>query len=131
MAIIEDGKSQFQALEIRRKKLGMTKRILAQRSGVSLPTVQRLLSGQEQNPSFANVRAIAMALGMELKFGEAQDAYEFKKSQAANKAQRIVRMVQATMALEAQGVDSKTIRQMIDRTTCELLSREGRRLWED
>ena len=126
-----DCTAQFQALEARRQNLGMTKKMVARRSGVSLPTVQRLLSGQEQNPSFPNVQAIAMALGIEVKFIETQDAHEFKKRQATEKAQRIVRMVQATMALEAQGTDSKNIAQMIDRTACELLSSEGRRLWED
>lgn len=118
-------------LEFRRHQLGMNKSTVAKRSGVSIPTVDRILSGREKNPRFSNVQAIAAALGIELRLHETQSAQEFRKVQATAKAQRLVRMVQGTMGLEAQGVDSETLEGMIDQATCELLAGSARKLWDD
>jgi transcriptional regulator with XRE-family HTH domain len=127
----------FRQLEFRRVQLGMSKTAVAKRSGVSLPTVDRILAGRDQNPRLANVQAIAAALGVELRIGESMtvfeplSAQEFRKLQAAAKAKRLVRMVQGNMGLEAQAVDAKTLEGMIDQTTCELLAGSPRKLWDD
>ncbi len=51
-------------LNQRRQELGLIVETLAKRSGVSRPTVQRILSGSNPTASFANVLAIAEALGL-------------------------------------------------------------------
>ena len=87
------------ALEKRRKLLGMTKSTLAVRAGVSLPTVNRTMSGSERSPTLPTILAIATALGLNLKLEAAQEPEDFRPAQAKAKATRIVKMVQSTMAL--------------------------------
>lgn len=116
-------------LENRRKLLGMTKSTLAERAGVSLPTLNRTLSDSERSPTLPTIIAIAAALGLELKLEAAQEPDDFRHAQAKAKATRIVQMVQGTMALEAQAVDQKTIDRLIDQTVHELLAGSPRRLW--
>jgi transcriptional regulator with XRE-family HTH domain len=124
-------KNWFKQLELRRQQLGMSKKIVAKRSGVSLPTVNRILSGKETRPTFPNVQAIAAALGVELQLGPIQNVHDFRKGQARAKATRLVRMIQGTMGLEAQAVDPQAIDQMIEQTVCELLAGSQRKLWGD
>ena len=115
----------------------MPKTALASRAQVSLPTVNRILSGREQKPQLRNLEAIAKVLGVVVKFGAATgvepvvDAFELRKRQATEKARRVVRMVQGTMGLESQAVDSALADQMIEQTVCELLAGSPRRLWSE
>ena len=124
-------------LDARRRQLGMTKVAVASRSRVSLPTVNRILSGREPNPALASVQAIASALGVKVVLGadsrieEVHDAHEFRKAQATAKATALVRHVQGNMALEAQAVVDASRRQMIEQTANELLAGSPRRLWDD
>lgn len=127
----------FTKLEFRRAQLGMSKAAVAKRSKVSLPTVDRILSAREQDPRISNVTAIGAALGVEIRLVDnaitvvdQNSAQDFRRAQALTKAQRLVRMVQGNMALEAQAVDSKTVDDMIDQTVCELLAGSSRKLWE-
>ncbi len=114
----------------RRRRLGMTHTALAARSGVAEPTVKRILGGRGGGASFANVAAIAAALGVTVRFGES-DPDDMRREQAHKKAERIARMVQATSALEAQAVDAKTFRRLVERTRRELLTGPRRRLWSE
>jgi transcriptional regulator with XRE-family HTH domain len=124
-------------LENRRRRLGMSKRILAKRAGISLPTVNRILAGKEKRPAIGSVQALAVVLGVVLRLGveisldEVRDALTFRKEHASEKARRLVRMVQSTMGLEAQAVDSQAVDEMIEQTTCELLAGPSQRLWDD
>jgi transcriptional regulator with XRE-family HTH domain len=124
-------------MDDRRKRLGMSRALVASRSGVSLPTVTRILTGKETAPSLPKVQAIAAALGVSLHAGavvrveEDLDAEEFRRRQALAKARRLVRIVQGTMGLESQAVDARTLHEMIERTTKDLLAGPRRRLWED
>ncbi len=115
-------------LDSRRRRLGMSHSALAARSGVSEPTVKRILSGRAGEVSLANVAAVAEALGVSLEFGE-RDIDTMREEQAAKKAAQIARMVQGTSALECQGVDAKTLRQLVRRSERELLTGSKRRLW--
>jgi len=116
-------------LENRRKLLGMKKTTLAERAGVSLPTVNRTLSGSERSPTLPTIVAIAAALGLKLELEAAQEPDDFRHAQAKAKATRIAQMVQGTMALEAQAVDPKTIERLVEQTVHELLAGSARRLW--
>ena len=119
------------SLNQRRMELGMSHVTLAQRSGVSLPTVHRILSGGHPNASVANVQAIAETLGLRLQFHIMEQAEDLREKQATKKATELVSMVQATSALEGQAVDQQTIKQMIRRTVHELLAGSERKLWAD
>ncbi len=119
----------FEKLESRRKELGLSQSALAERSGVSLPTVQRILSGHSPAASFENTVAIAQAVGMLLDAVPILPAQEILEQQALKKAERLVRMVQGTSGLEAQAVSGRHLGQMIKKTVQELLAGSRRRLW--
>ena len=126
----------FQKLDQRRARLGMTKTAMAQRAGVSLPTVNRILAGKELNPSLSNLHALARALGVvirlggatDIEFEELQSPQEYRIKHARDKAKKLIRMVQGTMALEAQAVDDGTVDDLVEDATHQLLSSK-RRLW--
>lgn len=112
----------------RREAAGMTYSALAARSGVSEPTVKRILGGHLGEASFANVAAVAAALGAPFELA-AIDVEEFRRQQARTKAEAIARLVQGTSALEAQAVDRAAYERLVERTFHELLAGSGRRLW--
>lgn len=118
----------FSRLNERRKELGMSYAALAQRSGVSQPTVKRMLQGQSASASYANVVAVADALGVSLELRD-RDVDEVREEQARKKAQRVAKMVQGTSALEGQAVDGGTYNRLVDRSYHELLAGSRRRLW--
>ena len=118
-------------LDKRRRDLGMSCELLSQRSGVSRPTVQRILSGRQTAASLENVAAIATALGLALRFDISAEPMTFKRQQAERKARRLVGFVQGTSGLEGQAVDDQAIRAMIEQTTHELLAGPERRLWSE
>ncbi len=129
--------SLLQELEKRRKELGMSRTALSRRSRVSLPTINRILSSGmaktdecdvAYEPSFANVAAIADALGLTLAALERLNADEFRKQQAILKAKRIVRMVQGTSALEGQGLDQREADELVAKAANQIL-KSRQKLW--
>jgi len=121
----------FEKLNKRRRELGMSLLALSKRSGVSMPTVARILSGAQPAASFANVAAVAYALGMEVGIRQTRRAASFREQQAKHKAERLVGMVQGTSGLEEQGLNDDALRDMKRRTVHELLAGSSRRLWDD
>ena len=120
-----------QQLNERRRDLGMSCASLSNRTGLSLRTVQRVLSGGEEDPGFATVMAIADALGVSVRLDEDQDINAVRLRQAEQKAERLVSLVRGTSALEAQPVDPQTAKTLRDRTVKELLSGSSRKLWAE
>jgi transcriptional regulator with XRE-family HTH domain len=118
------------ALDRRRRELGLTFAALSSRSGVSEPTVKRILGGRLGEASFTHVVAIARALGSPIA-ADPQDVDEMVREQARRKAEGIARLVQGTSALEAQAVDEAEYRRLVDRSYHELLAGSRRRLWAD
>jgi transcriptional regulator with XRE-family HTH domain len=116
-------------LNARRLRLGMSMSVLSVRSGVSLPTAQRILTGKLEHASFRNVSAIAAALGLTAKFLAAMSEEELREEQAEKKARRLVGMVQGTSGLESQAVSNEEFEAMVRRTVHELLSGSNRKLW--
>ncbi|MEY3230587.1 MAG: hypothetical protein RL689_676 [Planctomycetota bacterium] len=108
----------------------MSHAAVAARSGVSEPTVKRILGGQLAEASFANVVAIAEALGMTVGLGET-DVEELCCQQARRKAERIARLVQGTSALESQAVDQAAYARLVERSFHELMAGSRRRLWAE
>jgi hypothetical protein len=111
--------------------LGMGYAVLAEKSGVSLPTVVRTLSANNPNASFANVGAIAEALGMRLNLEQEVGVADLREQQAMRKARRISKMVQATSGLESQALDPGDVDEMTRQTAHELLAGSPRKLWSD
>ena len=126
-----DGRTLFETLETRRRELGLSQAVLAGRSGVSLPTVHRILSGHGSAASVENILAMARVLGMNLEAVPTIASEEILTQQARSKAEKLVGMVQATSALEGQGVSNNQLRQMIKKTIQELLTGSRRRLWAE
>lgn len=135
--------SLIEKMAHRRERLGMSFDVLAQRSGVSAPTLKRMLSPRELHDgspsndtstpvfrgSLRNVHAVASALGMALTAEPELSADELCERQAETKARELVALVQGTSALEAQGLPADTIAQMVEDAKRELLSGPRRRLW--
>lgn len=115
-------------LKNRRESLGMSHAVLAARSGVSEPTVKRILGGHIGEASFANVVAIAEALGASFGIAET-DSEELCRQHARRKAEQIARLVQGTSALEGQAVDSASYNQLVERSYHQLMAGPKRRLW--
>ena len=114
----------------RREALGMSFAALASRSGVSEPTVKRILGGKLGTASFANVEAIARALGATLGMDET-DADELCRREARRKAERVARLVQGTNALESQAVGAEAYSRLVEKSYHELLAGSKRRLWSE
>jgi transcriptional regulator with XRE-family HTH domain len=122
-------------LDARRQRLGLTTAALARRAKLGRQIVVRLLAGQTQSPEVATLQALAGALGVEvvlrpgsLDVVEVLPADEFREHAARLKAERIVRMVQGTSALEGQGLGPADRGAMVRRTFYELMAKPGA-LW--
>ena len=118
-------------LDLRRRELHMPVSVLAKRSGVAFRTVQRIIGGHHDKATWATVIALAQALGLDLELRSVVDAESLRERQARTKADRLMRMVQGTAALEAQAVDPNKYQQMIRRTVHEILAGPARKLWAE
>ena len=116
-------------LNRRRQQLGVNYHALAERSGVSLPTVRRILVDGQQSASLSTVLALADALGVRLSFDPETDVDVLLERQARQKAERLVALVQGSSALEGQGLDEDTRERMVRQTIHELLAGSKRKLW--
>ena len=90
--------TQYYELDSRRRELGIPYIALSERSGVSLPVVQRLLGGKLHAPRFTSVIAVAQALGLNglriledgsIKFDPSLPAQDFRQQQAWKKARKL------------------------------------------
>lgn len=117
-------------LRTRRELLGMSYAVVAARSGLSEPTVKRILGGQLAEASFGNVVALAEALGASFGIKET-DPEELCRQQARRKAERVARLVQGTSALESQAVDAAVYDRLIERSYHQLMAGSKRKLWAE
>ena len=115
----------------RRKTLRMSFRVVAERSGLGLRTVQRVLSSRDPNAKLDTVLQIADALKIELLPKEIGTARSVRRKAAAIKAARLASMVQGTSVLESQGVPKKDLREIEGEIAEKLLSGPRRELWAD
>ena len=116
-------------LQKRRRELGMTYSDLAVRSGVSLATVKRIFGDDMAAASLKHIAALAEAMGLTLDMREDISSDEFKEQAAVKQADRLVRMVLGTSALEAQPVSDKQKESMKRDAVRRLLVGSSRRLW--
>ena len=129
--------SLFAQLNDRRSRLGISKAQLSRRSGVAVHTVHRLLSGGETRPKMDTLSALAVALGVEVRLADRAVMHEttkvsaFRAKQAKAKAAYLAKLVQGTMALEAEAVDAEVLQEIEEANVHALLSGPSRRLWGD
>jgi hypothetical protein len=109
----------------------MTYAVLAKRSGVSLPTVIRILSATHRHASIENVSAVAAALGLDLTLKATAPADELRERQAQLKAKQLIAMLQGTSGLEGQALDDEARSHMTRQTIHELLAGSPRKLWSE
>ena len=65
-----------------------------------------------------------------MKVTQGDQVKSFGEQQATSKARCLVRLVQGTSALEGQGLEKKTLDDMVVKTAKELLQTQ-RKLWEE
>src|SRR5262249_17819282 len=118
-------------LNARRQQLGMSYAALANRSGIPIGTIKRILAGRESGASFFNVVAIAEALGIHVEFDRNSGIEELLEKQAQKQAERVVALTQGTSRLEGQGMDPETLRRLIRQTAREFLTGSKRKLWSE
>ena len=116
-------------LDRRRQELGMTFEALSKRSEVPVSTLKAIFKKGVEHATFANVAAIADALGVDIEFANEVDSYELLHQQAVKKARELVGMVQATSGLESQAVAPKQIELMIHQLIHQLMAGSRRKLW--
>jgi transcriptional regulator with XRE-family HTH domain len=117
-------------LDDRRRELRMTIPQLARRSGISTATVARVLRG-EPTVAMGHVCAVAAALGMQVGVRPQLSADALVRRAAKAKARRAAALVQATSALEAQGLTRHQFEAMVGRTARELRATGGKTLWAE
>jgi len=118
------------SLDERRRELRMTIPQLARRSGASTATVSRVLRG-ETTVAMGHVCAVADALGMQVGLRQRVSVDSLLREAARRKAKRAAALVQATSALEGQGLSRHQLDGMVERTTRELEAAGGKTLWAD
>ena len=117
-------------LQNRRRQLEIPYKILAERSGIAMVTVQRALSGRA-GVRLDTLLAIAENLGLGIDVHRSRNVNEMREEQARKKARRLVGMAQGTAGLECQGVSSETLKETEDNIVHELLSGSNIRLWNE
>ncbi len=115
-------------LDERRRILGMPVRVLAERCGVSVATVNRALAG-DTSARFSTIANLAKTLGVHLRLGKRAPIAGMLRKEAMQRADELVRMVQATSALEAQAIGADALRTMKEKIAANLLSGSGHKLW--
>lgn len=121
----------IRALALKRHQLGMTDTYVACHSGVSQPTVNRILSGRHRTARLDQVLAIARVLGVELDLRDVADAGEMRRQKVESRVSKIAGRVAGTMALEGQGLSDREQQTLIDREILKFLAGPDRKIWSD
>lgn len=108
----------------------MSHSALSERSGVSEPTVKRILGGKLGEASFENVRLVAEALGVTLAVLEIE-VQEFRSGQARRQAERLVAPVAGVSATDSQSIEALRRSRIVEQTFHTLMADSGRRLWRE
>ena len=117
-------------LRNRRRRLGISCKMVAERAGIGMLTVQRALSGGT-GVRFDTILAIAENLGLSIEIRQCRKINTMREEQARKKAKRIVAMAQGTAGLECQGVSSEALKEAEDNIVHELLAGSNTRLWSE
>ena len=116
-------------LDQRRRELGMTFEALSKRSEVPISTLKAIFKKGVEHATFANVAAIADALGLDIEFANEVDSYDLLHQQAVSKARELVGMVQGTSGLESQAIEQSHLEKMVSQLVHQLMAGSRRKLW--
>ena len=112
----------------RKKQLGITIENLAQLSGVSPRTINRVL--QNEDVKLSTIEALTEFLGLDFAGNEVVSFKDLQKSRAHEKALFLASIVQGTSALEMQGLEDDGIKNIISMYEKEFLYGEYKQtLW--
>ncbi|MBL4886607.1 MAG: helix-turn-helix domain-containing protein, partial [Planctomycetaceae bacterium] len=105
-------------LEARRIALGMTREILAKRSRLSVPAVNKILQNQIETASRStenSIQSLAETLGVQTSESglETISVGEMRFQQARLQAERLVRILQGTSGLEGQALGQNDLEDLI------------------
>ena len=116
------------ALKQRMMTLGMTASALARRAKLPAATVDRVLS---DSPDITgdDLKRVRLCLGVGKDGHRLVPNRTFRKQAARKKARFVLSMVQGTMGLEAQGLDTAGYRKLHDETYRRLLKANSAQLW--
>ena len=95
----------------RKKELGITIENLAKLSGVGVRTINRLLNNEDVKLS--TVENITNLLGLDFAGNEIVPLEELQKQRAREKALFLASIVQGTSALEMQGLEEDSLKNII------------------
>ena len=115
-------------LKSQKKYLGMTYETISERSGVSVASVKRIVSGQLSSAQFEHVLSVAETLGVHFK-PEMENAEIMKREQAREKAEELVALTRGNSALEGQSISDSAFQRMIEKTVNDLLAGPHKALW--
>ena len=118
-------------LNLQKKHLGVSCAVISQKSGVSEPTINRILSGKHTSAHFDHVLAVAHVLGVDLGAKATKDPEIMKRDQAIMKAKQIMRLVRGNSALESTETSQEAYKRMINKTVNELMAGSTRALWAE
>jgi transcriptional regulator with XRE-family HTH domain len=95
----------------RKKELNITVENLAKLSGVGVRTINRLLKNEDVKLS--TIESVTNLLGLDFAGNEVIPLQELKKQRAREKALFLASIVQGTSALEMQGLEEDSLKNII------------------
>jgi len=95
----------------RKKELNITVENLAKLSGVGVRTINRLLKNEDVKLS--TIESVTNLLGLDFAGNEVVPLQELKKQRAREKALFLASIVQGTSALEMQGLEEDSLKNII------------------
>jgi transcriptional regulator with XRE-family HTH domain len=95
----------------RKKELNITVENLAKLSGVGVRTINRLLKNEDVKLS--TIESVTNLLGLDFAGNEVVPIEELKKQRAREKALFLASIVQGTSALEMQGLEEESLKNII------------------
>jgi len=95
----------------RKTELNITVENLAKLSGVGIRTINRLLKNEDVKLS--TIESVTNLLGLDFAGNEVLPLEELKKQRAREKALFLASIVQATSALEMQGLEEDSLKNII------------------
>lgn len=118
----------LEKVQTRRKDVGITIDNLAQVSHLGYKTLSRFFAGADVKLS--TVEKVTQVLGLDFAGNEIININTLKEKRAEKKALYIVSLVQDTSALEMQGLESDSIKTLIEDTKKEFLTGQYKKnLW--
>lgn len=121
-----------QLISLIRLQLKMSQRILAKRAKIPQSTISRIESKQF-DPNIFTLRKIFEALSCKLVITAFSyvDLETILRKQAHKKAEKEIRYLEGTMALEKQQPNQKLLNELLKEKEKKLLDSDGRKLWEE